>query len=88
MNPHHLRLNVATGADKNVASVLDSSIASEITKNADVFYNNEMCALAIEDIEPATIMGDWVIFPLVTKNKDGVFEYLWSSHVGVGFKFK
>lgn len=88
MNPHHLRLNVATGADKNVASVLDSSIASEITKNADVFYNNEMCTLAIEDIEPATIMGDWVIFPLVTKNRDGIFEYLWSSNIGVGFKFK
>lgn len=62
--------------------------ATAIVKDSEVFYNNELCTLAIEDIEPATQIGDWVIFPLVTKNRDGVFSKLWSSHIGVGFKFK
>ena len=103
MNPHHLRLNVSTVAqtasrdDEQIdpdraysaaKSALEDWSIPNIIKDAEVFYNNEMCTLAIDNIEPATIMGDWVIFPLVTKNADDVFKNLWSSHIGVGFKFK
>ena len=103
MNPHHLRLNVTTVAESvegdnekidperaysAARSALEDWSIPNIIKDAEVFYNNEMCTLAIDNIEPATIMGDWVIFPLVTKNTDDVFQYLWSSYIGVGFKFK
>lgn len=88
MNPHRLTLSVANKAVEEAAKLIDGDVAKAVVKDAEVFYNNEMCTLPIEDIEPATIMGDWVIFPLVTKNKDGIFEHLWSSHIGVGFKFK
>lgn len=88
MNPHRLTLSVANKAVEEAAKLIDGDVATAVVKDAEVFYNNEMCTLPIEDIEPATIMGDWVIFPLVTKNKDGIFEHLWSSHIGVGFKFK
>lgn len=88
MNPHHLSLSVTTSAVAEASKIIDGNVAAAVVKNAEVFYNNEMCTLPIEDIEPATIMGDWVIFPLVTKNRDGIFEHLWSSNIGVGFKFK
>lgn len=88
MNPHQLTLSVADKAVEEAAKLIDGDVAKAVVKDAEVFYNNEMCTLSIENIEPVTIMGDWVVFPLVTKRKDGIFEHLWSSHVGVGFKFK
>lgn len=103
MNPHHLRLNVSTVAqtasldDEQIdpdraysaaKSALEDWSIPNIIKDAEVFYNNEMCTLSIEDIEPAAQIGDWVFFPLVTKKTDAVFKKLWSSHIGVGFKFK
>lgn len=88
MNPHRLTLSVADKAVEEAAKLIDGDVAKAVVKDAEVFYNNEMCTLSIENIEPVTIMGDWVVFPLVTKRKDGIFEHLWSSHVGVGFKFK
>lgn len=74
--------------DEGMDETSAAAKAAVVVKDSEVFYNNEMCTLAIEDIEPATQIGDWVIFPLVTKNRDGVFSKLWSSHIGVGFKFK
>lgn len=88
MNPHHLTLSVANKAVEEAAKLIDGDVAKAVVKDAEVFYNNEMCTLSIENIEPVTIMGDWVVFPLVTKKKDGIFKHLWSSHIGVGFKFK
>ena len=103
MNPHHLRLNVSTVAqtasrdDEQIdpdraysaaKSALEDWSIPNIIKDAEVFYNNEMCTLSIEDIEPAAQIGDWVFFPLVTKKTDDVFKNLWSSHIGIGFKFK
>ena len=86
MNPHHLKLSVDKSSD--AAGKVGSANVRHVQKDAEVFYNNEMCTMAIEDIEPATIRGDWIIFPVVSKSRDGMFRYLWSSNIGIGFKFK
>ena len=86
MNPHHLRLSVDPSSE--TPNRVGSGQARHVQKDAEVFYNNEMCTMAIEDIEPATILGDWIVFPVVSKSRDGIFRYLWSSNIGMAFKFK
>ncbi len=86
MNPHHLRLSVDTSSE--TAGKVGSAQARHVQADAELFYNNELCTMAIEDIEPATILGDWIVFPVVSKSREGSFRYLWSSNIGVAFKFK